>query len=70
MYPYDVFVVRQRLLDEMIEWCESNSVTSFAYLLSYASENNWEWFKILCSVGGCKYMVKYFKRINGWTGAF
>lgn len=70
MYSYDVFMYRQRLLDEMIDFCKTNSVTHFAELVDYASANNWEWFKILCSKGGCKYMVKYFKRINGWTGEF
>lgn len=64
MYLYDVFVERQCLLDEMIDFCESNSVKSFCNLVSYASKNRYDWFKVLCSNGGCKYMVSYFKRIN------
>lgn len=71
MYDYETYLERQRLLDEMIAFCEANSIIFFADLIDYASKNRYEdWFKILCSKGGTRYMVKYFKRIHHWTGVF
>lgn len=64
MSSVELFMERQRYLDEMIDFCETNSMIHFCDLVLYASKNNIEWFKILCSNGGCKYMVNYFRRIN------
>lgn len=56
---------RQKILDEMIEYCEANSIISFAELADYACKNRYDdWFKVLVSNGGTKYMIKYFNRKN------
>ena len=71
MYDYETYLERQKLLDEMITFCKANSIIFFADLVDYASKNRYEdWFKILCSKGGTRYMVTYFKRIHHWTGVF
>lgn len=70
MYDYEIFQYRQRIFDEIIAYCESNSITSFYDLMNYVRENRFDWFKVIVSKGGTKYMVKYFKRINHYTGRF
>lgn len=58
---------RQKILDEMIEYCEANSIISFAELVDYAGKNRFDdWFKVLCSNGGLKYMTKYLLRKNNF----
>lgn len=62
---------RQKILDEMVDYCGSNSILSFADLVDCACSNHCDnWFKVLCSNGGTRYMVKYFRRKNNFTGRF
>ena len=65
MNSVEIWEFRQRIFDEMIEYCEANNVYSFCDLADYARENRFDdWFKVLCSNGGTKYMTKYFLRKN------
>lgn len=71
LYYWERLSSRQHILDEMIDYCEANSILSFSDLLNYASKNRFDdWFKVLFSNGGTKYMVKYFTRKNHFTGRF
>lgn len=58
---------RQKILDEMINYCETNSIFSFCDLADYARKNRFDdWFKVLVSNGGTKYMTTYFLRKNNF----
>lgn len=58
---------RQRTFDEMIDYCEANNICAFCDLVDYAGKNRYDdWFKVLCSNGGTKYMTKYFLRKNNF----
>ena len=38
-------------IGEIIDFCELEDIVSYAELIIYARENNFEWFKILCDSG-------------------
>lgn len=67
MNAVDAWEFRQRIFDEMIDYCEANNICSYADLVDYAAKNRYDdWFKVLVSNGGCKYMTKYFLRKNNF----
>ena len=38
-------------IGEIIDFCETEDIVSYAELIIYARENNFEWFKVLCDSG-------------------
>lgn len=38
-------------IGEMIDYCESNNIVSYAQLILYAKHNRTDWFKVLCDNG-------------------
>lgn len=65
MNSLEAWEFRQCIFDEMIEYCEANNICIYIDLIDYASKNRYDdWFKVLVSNVGTKYMIKYFNRKN------
>lgn len=60
----DYFVAISRASDkyeaigEIIDFCDSNGLTSYNQLLSYCRKNNMKWFRLLCDNG--TYVIKSY----------
>ena len=54
---------RYTAIAEMIDYCVSNSIDSYAYLLIYAKNNRLDWFRILCDSGTVT-IVQFLKSLS------
>jgi len=51
---------KYKAIREMIEFCNDNEVESYAKLLEWASDNRFDWFRVLCD-NGTVVMKEYLK---------
>lgn len=52
---------------EMIDWCDRESIISYAQLLRYARANNEIWFRVLCDSGTL--VMKEFIKSRTWEAS-
>ena len=64
-YTIGVVVDKYRVIGEMLEFIEKNHVISYWCLLSYARQNNQEWFRALCD--NCSYVIQEAIKSYKWT---
>ncbi len=54
---------KYKALKEMLEFCQSNCITSYAKLLEYSMESRFDWFRVLADSGS--YLIRsYLKSIK------
>lgn len=58
---------KYKSIREMMEWCDDNNVVSYAELITYAREDRFDWFRILCDSGTV--VMKEYLKSKVWTGA-
>lgn len=56
---------RYEIIGEMIDYCESERIVSYATLLVYARHNRQDWFRILCDSGTI--VMKEYLKSFGWS---
>lgn len=56
---------RYEIIGEMIDFCESECIVSYATLLVYARHNRQDWFRILCDSGTI--VMKEYLKSFGWS---
>lgn len=59
---------KYKAIKEMIQWCKSNDVVSYATLFEYAMEERTDWFRVLCD--SSTMVVKEYLRSYAWTRSF
>lgn len=64
-YSYTIGIVadKYKAIREMISFCKSNQIESYAELLEYASVEQDTWFRILCD-SGTVVMKEYLKSVS------
>lgn len=55
---------RYEIIGEMIDYCQSECIVSYATLLVYARHNRQDWFRILCDSGTI--VMKEYLKSFGW----
>ena len=50
---------------DMIDFCETNQIRSYAQLLKYCKDERQDWFRVLCDNG--TYVLKEFLKSADWT---
>lgn len=55
---------KYKAIREMMAFCKENQVYSYAYLLEYASEFQYDWFRILCDSGSV--VMKEYLKSKTW----
>lgn len=53
---------KYKAIEEMIDFCDSHGIVSYAELLKYSSKNNFGWFRVLCD-NGTLVMKEYLKSV-------
>lgn len=56
---------KYKLLGEMIDFCELNSIVSFSDLVIYARVNRNDWFRVLADSGS--FFMREFLKSRDWT---
>lgn len=56
---------RYEIIGEMIDYCQSECIVSYATLLVYARHNRQDWFRILCDSGTI--VMKEYLKSFGWS---
>lgn len=49
---------KYKAIGEMIDFCKDNDIMSYAYLLEFAREARFDWFRVLCDNGS--YVIKEY----------
>lgn len=57
---------KYKAIREMMEWCDDNNCVSFAELITYAREDRFDWFRVLCDNGTV--VMKEYLKSKVWTG--
>lgn len=55
---------KYKAIREMLEYCVANNIYSYAYLLEYASQERFDWFRILCDCGTV--VIKEYLKSRTW----
>lgn len=55
---------KYKSISEMIDFCMVNDIDSYSYLLLYASQNRYDWFRVLCDNGTM--VIKEFLKSRSW----
>ena len=55
---------KYKAIDDMIEYCEQNSIVSYRTLINYARSPRRDWFRVLCDNG--TYVVKEYLKSRTW----
>lgn len=56
---------KYKAIKEMIEFCKTNNIISYAVLLEYCSEERMDWFRVLCDCGTI--VIKEYLKSRAWT---
>lgn len=56
---------KYKVIGEIIDFCEDNSVISYADLLLWCRMNRFDWFRVLCDNG--TFVVKEYLKSRSWT---
>lgn len=56
---------KYKAIKEMISYCIEYNITSYSDLLEYASEQRFDWFRVLCDNGTV--VVKEYLKSKDWT---
>lgn len=56
---------KYKAIREMMHWCRQNQVYSYSLLLEYASDNKFDWFRILCDSGTV--VIKEYLKSCSWS---
>ena len=56
---------KYKAIKEMMQYCIENRIYSYAQLLEYASENRFDWFRVLCDNGTV--VIKEYLKSRSWT---
>jgi hypothetical protein len=56
---------KYKAIKEMIEYCKSNDIYSYADLLEYCSNEHFDWFRVLCDNGTV--VIKEYLKSRAWT---
>ena len=56
---------KYKAIREMIDYCISNGIYSYAQLLEYSSEQRFDWFRVLCDNGTV--VVKEYLKSKMWS---
>lgn len=55
---------KYKAIREMMAWCIENQVTAYSDLLLFASEERFDWFRVLCDSGTV--VIKEFLKSESW----
>lgn len=56
---------KYKAIGEMIDFCISNDIFSYAVLLEYCRMNRFDWFRVLCDNGTV--VIKEYLKSRSWT---
>lgn len=56
---------KYKAISEMIDFCNTNDVYSYAELLCWCRENRMDWFRVLCDSG--TYVIKEYLKSRKWS---
>ena len=56
---------KYKVISEIIDYCELNSIESYADLLIYCKDSKFEWFRVLCDNGTM--VVKEYLKSRTWS---
>ena len=51
-------------IGEMMDFCDSNGIRSYASLMSYARDQRMDWFRVLCDCGTM--VIKEYLKSRSW----
>lgn len=55
---------KYKAIREMMNFCKENQVYSYAFLLEYSAENQYDWFRVLCDSGSV--VMKEYLKSRQW----
>lgn len=55
---------KYKAIREMMAFCRENQVYSYAFLLEYSAENQYDWFRVLCDSGSV--VMKEYLKSRQW----
>ena len=66
-YPNVISLVtdKYKAIGEMIDFCQSNNIFSYASLLEYCRMERFDWFRVLCDNGTV--VIKEYLKSRSWT---
>ena len=56
---------KYKAIGEMIDFCQSNDIISYAKLLEYCRMERFDWFRVLCDSGTI--VIKEYLKSRSWT---
>jgi hypothetical protein len=59
---------KYKAIKEMIQYCKENRIVSYSELLDYASENHYDWFRVLCD--SATVVLKEYLKSKTWTDTY